>query len=121
MSDQEHYGVRGIALLWFPIVGPIAAWAVHIVYLASIVRFTCTEPTATWTIHAVTAATVAVAVLGTYLAWRLTRVAADEAGPGVAGRHLFLGRLGLIVGVVNVAVILLEELYVVGLHSVRCA
>ena len=120
-SEHEHYGLRGVVLLWFPVVGPIAAWAVHLVYLASIVQFTCNAPSSTWTIHAMTVAMVAVAGLATYLSWRLTRVAAAEDGTGVAGRHLFLGRLGLIIGAVNIAVILLEELYVVGLHQVRCA
>jgi hypothetical protein len=55
------------------------------------------------------------------LAWRLTRVATTEDADDVAGRHLFLGRLALLVGAANVVVILLEELYAIGFHPVRCA
>jgi hypothetical protein len=120
-AHAEYYGLRGVLYLWFPIVGPIAAWTVHILYISSIARFTCTDPTATWTIHAVTAATLIVAGAATLLAWRLTRVSGPEDADDVAGRHLFLGRLGLAIGAVNILVIVLEELYAIGFHPVRCA
>ncbi|MCU1376161.1 MAG: hypothetical protein JWO68_3447 [Actinomycetia bacterium] len=120
-APAEHYGLRGVVLLWFPLVAPIAAWAVHIVFIASIARFTCTRPSSTWTIHAVTAATLVVCAVAMALAWRLTRVATTEDADDVAGRHLFLGRLALLVGAANVVVILLEELYAIGFHPVRCA
>jgi hypothetical protein len=118
---NEHYGIRGIVLLWFPIVGPIAAWAVHIVGEAALTRYTCNASGTDWTVDALTAATLLVAALGTWLAWRLMRVSAAEDAPDVAGRHLFIGRLGVLVGVTNLLVIALEHVYFVGLHSVRCA
>jgi hypothetical protein len=118
---NEHYGARGVALLWFPIVGPIAAWAVHIVGVAALARYTCNRPGSDWTVDGLTVACLLVAGLGTWLAWRLTRVAAAEDGPDVAGRHLFLGRLGLLLGASNLLVIALEHVYFVGLHSSGCA
>jgi hypothetical protein len=121
-GPSELRGLRGVVLLWFPFVGPIAAWAVHLVYIAAIARFTCTRPTSTWTIHAVTAATLVVAGAATSLSLRLVRQGGDDEGADTtAARHLFLGRLGLLVGVVNILVIVLEELYAIGFHPVRCA
>jgi hypothetical protein len=120
-AHAEYYGLRGVLYLWFPIVAPIAAWAVHILYISSIARYTCTRPTATWTIHAVTAATLVIAGVATFMAWRLTRVRAPEHADDPGGRHLFLGRLGLAIGAINILVILLEELYAIGFHPVRCA
>ncbi|MCU1379896.1 MAG: hypothetical protein JWN29_2879 [Acidimicrobiales bacterium] len=123
-AHPEFYGLRGVVHLWFPLVAPIAAWTVHILYISSIARFTCTEPTTTWTIHAVTAATLAVCGVAMLLAWRVTKGSAaeheDEVEDDVVGRHLFLGRLALVIGAINVIVIILEELYAIGFHPVRC-
>jgi hypothetical protein len=120
-GPRELYGFKGVVFLWFPFVGPIAAWTVHVLYIASIARFTCNEPASSWTTHAVTVACLVVAGAGTFLAWRLSRLDTDEAGNTTAGRHLFLGRLGIIVGLTNILVIVLEELYTIGFHPVRCA
>jgi hypothetical protein len=118
---NEHYGLRGIVLLWFPIVGTIAAWAVHIVGIAALTRYTCNASGSDWMVDALTVGCVLVAAVGTWLAWRLMRVSAAEDGADVAGRHLFLGRFGVLVGATNLLVIVLEHVYFVGLHSVRCA
>jgi hypothetical protein len=120
-APRELYGLRGVVFLWFPIVGPIAAWAVHVLYIASIARYTCNVPSSNWTTHAVTAACLAVCAVALFLAWRLTHHAVDEGADSTAGRHLFLGRLAIIVTIVNILVIVLEELYAIGFHPVRCA
>lgn len=119
-TEQDLYGLRGVVFLWFPIVGPIAAWTVHLLFIISFARYSCTEPGTAWTIHLVTAVCLAVAGLGTFLGWRLTRTTAGEGTETVGGRHLFLGRLALICGALNLTVIGLEELYAIGFHSVRC-
>jgi membrane protein implicated in regulation of membrane protease activity len=118
---KELYGLRGVVFLWFPIVGPIAAWAVHVLYISSIARFTCTVPSSSWTTHALTVVCVAVCLVALFLAWRLTHQVADEAEDTTSGRHLFMGRLAIIVAATNILVILLEELYTIGFHPVRCA
>jgi hypothetical protein len=120
-APRELYGWHGIVRIWFPLVAPVAAWTVHILYISSIARFTCTRPTSTWTIHAVTAGCLAVAAVATALSWRLSRQEGTEDADTTGGRHLFLGRLGLLVGAVNILVIALEELYAIGFHPVRCA
>src|SRR4051812_49889826 len=94
MSERgELYGGRGVVFVWFPIVGPIAAWAVHIVYLGAIARFTCTEPTSEWTIHLVTAGWLLVGGGRAPPARLLVRGAPHEAGRTTArGGPLLRGR-----------------------------
>jgi hypothetical protein len=113
-------GLHALATVWFPLVGPIAAWAVHILYIASFTRFSCTRPATAWTMHAVTAVTLAVAAVAMALSARMARMATTEEDDTTASRSSFLGRLGLAIGALNVSLIVLEELYVIGLHSVRC-
>jgi hypothetical protein len=119
-EPTDLYGLKGVALLWFPLFGSIGAWTVHILYIASTARLTCTQPGTEWRTHAVTAVTLVVAGVATALGWRLTRTSEAEDAESVGGRHLLLGRLAVIVGLVNILLIGLEELYVIGFHSVRC-
>jgi hypothetical protein len=119
-SGDHPRGLVAVATLWFPVLGPIAAWAVHILYIASFARFSCTRPSTAWTMHAVTAGTLAIAALAMLLSARWARRERyDDAGT-VPSALAFLGRLGLAIGAFNVILIVLEEIYVLGLHSVRC-
>jgi hypothetical protein len=121
---EDLRGLRAVALVWFPLVGSIGAWTMHVLYIAGATRWTCNDPSMAWTMHAMTAAMVAVCLLCLSLAWHLARSA--DVGPGdhdldrPGARRLFLGKLGVIVSLFNLAVIILEELYVLGLHPVRC-
>lgn len=101
--------VSRVARIWYPVVGSIAVWLVHLVYLSSIVRAACTDDLV-WSMHAVTAACVLATVAGLVLAHRLTMLDAGEGPEGhrAARRLRFLGRLGLLVGAVNLLLILAE-------------
>ena len=99
---------------WFPLVGSIAAWAVHIVALASLVQSTCNTAGRDWLLHAITAACLAVAVAALVLAIRLSRRV--DTGAGLA----FFGRVSVLVASINIALIVLEEVYVVALHGHTC-
>ena len=112
--------VRNLALIWFPVFGSIPAWAAHLTFLAALTRYTCTVPSAAWTLHAITAATLAVAVLATLMAGRMVRGGGDETSPEEPGRVAFLGRLGLLIGGTDVLLIVLEEIYVLGLSGHHC-
>ena len=76
-------------------------------------HWTSTSTTA-WTLHAATLVTALATVVALLLARRLVEAArdADEAGSDDAGQLLFLfGRLGLLIGAINLALILLEGSY----------
>jgi hypothetical protein len=104
---------RGL-LVWYAAFGGIGAWTAHLMFETSAVEWTRDDPRWRWTLHAVTAACVLATVLAMALALRLRRVAngAKEAGADDAGQLLFLGNLGLLVGAINLALIVLEGAYV---------
>lgn len=122
-ARREHSiasAFRNGAELWFPLLAPIAAWAVHIVLFAALVRYSCNVSGATWVFHVATAVGLAVCAVAAALAVRLYRRSGDDADTGDAGRLSFLGRLALIVAVANIMLIALEELYFDVLAGRRC-
>jgi|GEM_PF-2373738 len=104
---------RGVEV-WYAVFGGIGAWTVHLLALVALVRFTCNAHDYLWVMHVLTVVTAAATVLAIGLSWRLVRAGrpADESGSDPAGRLHFLGQVGLLVGAVNLALILLEGLYV---------
>lgn len=111
-APARHRVLRGIRT-WYPIVGPIAAWAVHLVTDTALVRLSCLHPGAVWAMHAVTALTALATVVAMVMAWSMVRDNRDDEGRGTpSGRTRFLGLFALIVGGFNLALILLEGSYV---------
>ncbi len=113
--------VREAVLVWFALLGGIGAWAVHLVFFVAYVRYTCNRSGSLWAMHAVTAVTLAIAGAALLLCGRMLRRSdGDESADDEGGRAQFVARLGLLVGVVNVALITLEEVYLLVLASRRC-
>jgi uncharacterized ion transporter superfamily protein YfcC len=112
--------VRTGFTVWYALLGSIAAWIIHLIFLASFVRYTCNVPSTKWVLHAVTAVTLAMTVLAMVLAWRLDRTDGDEGSDRNGGPLRFVGRLALVIGASNFALIALEELYVIVLAPKRC-
>ena len=108
------------ATTWFPVFGAVAAWAVHLVALASLARLGCDHDGARIAMHAITAGCLAVAVLAVVLAARLAATGEDDSGTSTASRLKFLGLLGLIIGLVQIGLIIVEELDVLTLAGVHC-
>jgi hypothetical protein len=106
--------------VWYAVAGSIAAWAIHLLFFAGFVRFTCNAMGFLWAMHAVTALCLALTLTALVLAVRLARHEGDAAAETEAGRLQFLGRLGVLVGVASFLLISLEELYVFVLHTKRC-
>lgn len=104
---------RGIQV-WYAAFGGVGAWIVHLVGLVAAEHWTATHPRWGWTLDALTAVTAAATLIALWLSWRLRTAArgANEAGSDDAGQMLFLGNLGLLVGAINLALILLEGSYV---------
>ncbi len=113
--------VREAVLVWYAVLGSIGAWAVHLVLFAGYVRYTCNRAGTLWLMHVATAVTLAMSVLALGLCGRmLRRSEGDESSDEEGGRAQFLARLGLLIGVVNVALITLEEVYLLVLRAKRC-
>ncbi|HEX5094419.1 MAG TPA: hypothetical protein VFX21_00335 [Acidimicrobiia bacterium] len=119
-SHSIWSAVRNAFEVWYALLGSIAAWTIHILVLASVVQYTCNVDGALWIMHLTTVVTLAMAGAAMVLSWRLARHGRDDETPDEAGRNRFLGVLGLLIGAANVALILLEEVYVLAFHSVRC-
>ena len=120
--EEIPHGVRGIAMVWFPVLGPILAWTVHALFVAGVGRLTCTRPSTMTSVHVITGVTLAVCAVALVLSIRLARRGSRSAIADTgAARVRFLGLLGVAIGAFNVVLIVAEELYAVGLHPVRCS
>jgi hypothetical protein len=110
----------GLIAIWFPIIAPLAAWAIHLVGESALVRSAQQHHWVVWVMHGLSAVLAAVAVAGIAVAYRLTR-AADHLEEGsragtAEGREAFMGWLGLYAAAFNLTLILAEELIIVWVH-----
>jgi hypothetical protein len=115
-------GVRDAIVVWYALLGGIGAWTIHLVFFAAWVQFSCNEAGTTWAMHLVTAVTLAMTAVAMWLCRRMMRSApgGDESSDEEGGRAQFIGRLGLLIGGLNFALIALEEIYLIVLESRRC-
>jgi len=98
----------GIAT-WFAVTGGIVAWIVHLTFAASIVELACEHPGWTVVLHLTTVLTAVVTVGAMGMAAVLVRGNPDAESADTRGGQLrFLGLMGLLVGAINLALILLE-------------
>lgn len=118
-SHSIASAIRNAITVWYAVLGGIGAWTIHLVFLVSIVRFTCNAPRYEWVIHLATAVTLAMTAVAMVLSRRLL-TEGEKVGGTEGERTRFLGRLGLVVGGVNFLLIALEGLYAVVLESRRC-
>jgi len=113
--------VREAVLVWYALLGSIGAWTIHLLLFVSIVRFTCNAHDYVWVMHLTTVVTLVMAAVAIALCVRMLRSSdGDESSDDEGGRAQFIARLGLLIGVINVALIALEEIYVIVLNSRRC-
>ncbi len=105
---------RGVEV-WYAAFGGIAAWLVHLLFVVCAEHWSYTNHRWSWTLHAATAVCAAATLIAIALAWRL-RSAASGHDPGATadgGQLLFLAHVGLLVGFINLALIVLEGAFVV--------
>ena len=113
--------IKEAIFVWYAVLGGIGAWTIHLVFFAAYVRYTCNRSGSLWLMHFVTGVTLAMTAAALVLCRRmLLDSEGDESADDEGGRAQFLARLGLLVGVVNFALIVLEEVYLVVLASRRC-
>jgi hypothetical protein len=105
---------RGIEV-WYAAFGGIAAWTVHFLFVVSAEHWSYLHGGYAWTLHVATALCAAATVVAMVLAARLHAMASgrDPSSNDDAGQLLFLAQLGLLVGAINLALILLEGAYAV--------
>ncbi len=104
--------------VWYAAFGGIAAWIVHFLFIISAEHWTFLHSQYRWTLHAATVICALATIAALVLAARLLQIA-GEGGPGSddsesnedAGQLRFLAHLGLLVGAINLALILLEGSY----------
>ncbi|HEY4396105.1 MAG TPA: hypothetical protein VGO28_00390 [Acidimicrobiia bacterium] len=102
---------------WFAVLGGVGAWLIHLTYAASVVRLACEHPGWIWSIHALTLVTALVTVFAIALSAELVREGSDDESAGTrAGQIRFLGLMGLLVGAINLALILLEGSFAIFLR-----
>jgi hypothetical protein len=109
---------RGITV-WFAVFGGVAAWTLHLLFVAAFVEYSCNVGDVEWPMHLATAVTALLTIAAMGLSVRLFRSgrhhADDEPTPG--GRLHYLGVVGLLIGAINLALILAEGSYVLALGS----
>jgi hypothetical protein len=115
----REFPERGLAV-WYALTAPILAWMTHLVVLASLAGASYDRGGVTFWMHVTTAVTVIPTLVAMYLAWLMIRRAdnTDESDPGPRGRTRFLGEMALLIGVINLMLIILEEVYLDVLHGV---
>jgi hypothetical protein len=115
----REFPERGLAV-WYALTAPILAWMAHLVVLSSLVGASYDRSGVTFWMHATTAVTAIATLVAIYLAWLMIRRSddTDESDPGPRGRTRFLGEMALLIGVINLMLIVLEEVYLDVLHGV---
>ncbi len=102
----------GGLMLWVAVVTGVAAWAAHLLLVASLVRWTCNEEGSRWVLDVLTAVTAAATLLAMWLCLGIMRAAGEDEEAGTpAARTRFLGVFGLMTGAINLVLILLEGSY----------
>jgi hypothetical protein len=107
----------GLFAVWYPIIGPLAAWGIHLVGESALVRAAQKHHSVIWAMHGLTAAMGLAALIGIVIAYRLTRagegVEGGERSGTTAGWTAFMGWIGLISASFNFLLIVAEELVIV--------
>ena len=100
-------------LVWATMTAGLAAWTVHIVSFAALVQYVETHDHR-WIFTVGNIVCVGVALAAMWLSWLMIRAAGDasEDAGTPAGRIKFLGMLGLATNAFNLALIVLEGVYV---------
>jgi hypothetical protein len=108
-------------LVWTAALIGIPAWIAHLIFEAAMTPYTTAHPGWRWTMHLATVVTALVTIAGMTICFDLMRAANRGAPPGrldaddasAANLSRFLGTFGLLIGVANLALILMEGSYVI--------
>lgn len=99
----------GTVALWFGLLAGPAAWFLHLNVSYSLVRFICFHGHG-WLLHLTTLATLVLAGLGMWVAWRSWKRIGEPdvtTGPGTLGRTRFMALGGMMLSGFFLGIILL--------------
>jgi hypothetical protein len=100
-------------VLWFATFASPATWLIHLVAEASLVRLHEQHPPVVWLMHGLTVVLALVVLLGMRISWSYAHIAGDDEGVATpAGRTVFLGWVGLVIGALSLLLIVYEGLLV---------
>jgi hypothetical protein len=102
-SVTEPHGFR----VWFAVCGGIGAWMVHLTAMSALARRTCVTGE-DWIVHALTIGLAAVTVVAIVLSARLRTPKLAGAVEPERTDLRFLGKMGLLIGAINLLLILFE-------------
>ncbi len=106
------------AMIWIVTYGTIVLWLIHVGVEISLAGHGRGRPWVPWVMNGLTVALALFSVLATWAAWRIVgRHQQDESHLSPDGRTAFLGWMGVFIGSCDVALIVVEGVYLVALHG----
>src|SRR3954470_14044596 len=99
---NEPHGFR----VWFAVAGGIGAWLTHLIAESALARRTCLTHDE-WVLHLLTVALAGITVVAMLMAARLRQPVTD-GGTLEQTELTFLGKMGLLIGGINVLLIVFE-------------
>ncbi len=105
-------------LLWVVTFGTIVLWLIHVAVEISLAGYSRAHPSVHWVMDGLTVVLALAAGLVTFASWRIVRRhQQDESHVSPHGRTAFLGWMGVFIGACDVALIVLEGVYLVTIHG----
>jgi hypothetical protein len=100
--------------VWYAAFGGILTWTVHFMFLVAFEHWSYLHYQYRWTLHAATLVCALATIVAMLLCVRMLRASGgvDPSSNEDAGQLHFLAHLGLLLGAINLALILLEGSYV---------
>ncbi len=100
------------ALVWFAVIAGIAAWVVHLVVLASLVRFVHNNGFF-WLFYVGNGVAIVITVAAGWLSWLVVQSSDESEDAGTpGGRRKFLGYFALLINGINLLLIVAEGSYI---------
>ncbi len=97
--------------VWFALLGGFAAWIIHLLAFVALSELSTRSADSRWAMHGITVVTMVMTIASIWLSVRLTREPGERDGGDVPSAYRFVGQLGILFGIINGMLILLEELY----------
>ena len=112
--DQRDQG----PVLWAVTFGTIVLWLVHVAVEISLAGYARSHPRVHWVMHGLTVLLALLAGLVTLASWRIVgRHRRDESELSPTGRTTFLGWMGVFIGACDLALIVVEGIYLASIHG----
>src|SRR5207302_1903344 len=99
-------------LVWLALIGPIAAWTIHLSALAAMIQLTCDHPNVEWVLHGLTIGLGLFTIACMAIAWRTMHLPNGEEAGTTRANIRFLSRVAFLVAAINLLLIAAEGIYI---------